>query len=271
MIKTIDFLNDKIRYSDTGAGIPLVLLHGYLESLDIWTGFVEKLPENLRLICPDLPGHGKSATFGGSHGMELLADSVIAVLDHCGADKCFIAGHSMGGYAGLAMLEKYPGRLLGLCLLHSHPFPDTKQVMNNRCREIVLVRQGKKELISRLNIPRAFAPHNLESMKTEVERATAVALTTPDEGIIASLNGMMQRPSREKLLRETALPVLVIAGKHDNYISFENVALKIPLPGNSRFLALENSGHIGFLEEPDKVAEILAGFIRSSFSDLPIH
>jgi pimeloyl-ACP methyl ester carboxylesterase len=268
MIRTVDFLNDRIRYSDAGNGVPLVLLHGYLESLEIWKGFVEKLPGNLRLVCPDLPGHGESAITGEAQGMELIADSVIAVLDHCGVDKCFVAGHSMGGYAGLAMLEKYPGRLLGLCLLHSHPFPDTKQVMNNRCREMVLVRQGKKELISRLNIPRAFASDNLESMKAEVERATAIALMTPGEGIIACLEGMMQRPSREKVLRESALPVLVIAGKHDNYISFENVAMKIPLPGRSQFVSLENSGHMGFLEEPDKVAETLAGFISKYFNYL---
>lgn len=262
MIRTINFLDIEIRYSDTGAGTPVVLLHGYLESLEVWDGFAEKLSENFRVISPDLPGHGKSGTLGEVHSMELLSDSVIAVLDHCRADKCFVAGHSMGGYTGLAMLEKYPGRLSGLCLLHSHPFPDTKQVMNNRCREIVLVNQGKKELISRLNIPKAFASENLEPLKAEVERATGIALMTPGEGIIASLNGMMQRPSREKVLRETELPVMVIAGKHDNYISFENIAKKIPLPGKSRFVALENSGHIGFLEEPDQVVEALAGFIR---------
>jgi pimeloyl-ACP methyl ester carboxylesterase len=261
MISTVDFLNGEIRYSDTGAGNPVLLLHGYLESLEIWDGFAEKLSENFRVICPDLPGHGKSGILDESHSMELLANSVIALLDHCRIDKCFIAGHSMGGYAGLALLEKQSGRLNGICLLHSHPFPDTKKVMNNRCREMVLVRQGKKELISRLNIPRAFGSHNLESMKAEVERATAIALMTPGEGIIACLKGMMQRPSREKVLRETALPVLVIAGKHDNYISFENVAMKIPLPGRSQFVSLENSGHMGFLEEPDKVAETLAGFI----------
>lgn len=263
MIKTTNFGNITVRYSDTGTGIPVVLLHGYLESLDIWDGFAEKLSESFRVICPDLPGHGKSGILGDSHSMESLADSVIAVLDHCQVAKCFIAGHSMGGYTGLAMLEKHAGRLTGLCLFHSHPFPDTKQVMNNRCREIVLVNQGKKELISRLNIPKAFAPDNLDQLKTEVERATNIALMTPGEGIIASLNGMMQRPSREKVLRETDLPVLVIAGKHDNYISFENVAKKIPLPGKSGFVVLEGSGHIGFLEEPEKAVKELAGFINA--------
>ncbi len=262
MIKTIPFQNTQIRYSDTGEGSALVLLHGYLESLEIWNGVKESLQQGFRLICPDLPGHGKSGVADDVHSMELLAESVVSVMDHCGTEKCFIIGHSMGGYAALAFLELYPDRMGGLCLFHSHPFPDTKQVMNNRCREIILVNQGKKELISKINIPRAFAPENLEKLNREVERATSVATATPDDGIIACLNGMMERPSRETLLEKTEKPVLLIAGVHDNYISFEETAKKIGLPCNSRFVALENSGHIGFIEEPEKSALEVKKFIN---------
>ena len=263
MIRTIPFANTEIRFSDNGTGTALVLLHGYLESLEIWNGFAGILEERFRIICPDLPGHGESGIMGEVHSMEKLAESVLAVLDHCGIDKCFIAGHSMGGYSGLAFLELYPERLHGICLLHSHPFPDTRQTMQNRCREIVLVNQGRKELISKINIPKAFAPQNLDLLKSEVERAKEIAISTPDEGIIACLNGMMQRPSREDLLSETTVPVLLVAGKHDNYIPFEEIAKKIRLPEGAGFVALENSGHIGFLEEPEKTAKAVSGFVSA--------
>ena len=261
MIKTIPFSGTGIRFSDEGAGTTVVLLHGYLESLEIWDGFAEELSEKYRVICPDLPGHGKSGILGEVHNMEKLAEGVIAVLDHCGIEKCFIAGHSMGGYSGLAIMEGYSERLNGFCLFHSHPFPDKKQVRNNRCREIILVNQGKKDLISRINIPKAFAPHNINVRNFEIERATKIALSTPDEGIIACLKGMMERPSREKILKETTVPVLVIAGKYDNYISYEGVAKKIPLPEKSEFVTLENSGHIGFLEETEKSVKAISDFI----------
>ncbi len=264
MIKTVVFENIEIKFSDKGSGTTLMLLHGYLESLEIWDGLAEKLSENFRVICPDLPGHGKSGILGEVHTMEKLAEGVLAVLDHCGIEKCFVAGHSMGGYTGLAMLENHSRRLNGLCLFHSHPFPDTKKTMNNRCREIVLVNQGKKELISRINIPKAFARENLESLRSEVQRATQIAIGTPDEGIIACLYGMMQRPSREKVLSKTNIPVLVIAGKHDDYISYDDVATKIPLSENSNFVTLENSGHIGFLEEPEKSLKALSDFVREN-------
>jgi pimeloyl-ACP methyl ester carboxylesterase len=260
MIHTIPFANTNIQFSDNGSGTPLLLLHGYLESLYIWNGFAELLHDNFRVICPDLPGHGKSGVLGEVHGMDKLARGVKAVLDHLGIEKCFITGHSMGGYTGLAFLEYFPERLTGLCLLHSHPFPDTKQTRQNRCREIVLVNQGRKELISKINIPKALASHNTELLGPEVERATSIAISTPNDGIIACLKGMMERPSREKILSETSLPVLVIAGKHDNYIDYENVSKNITLPSRGEFITLENSGHIGFLEEKEKTASAIADF-----------
>ncbi len=264
MIKTISFANTEIRFSDNGTGTAVVLLHGYLESLQIWNGFADILERRFRVICPDLPGHGKSGIIGEVHTMEKLAESVLAVLNHCGIDKCFIAGHSMGGYSGLAFMELNPERLLGICLFHSHPFPDTRQTMQNRCREIVLVRQGRKELISKINIPKAFAPQNAELLKSELEKAKEIAISTPDEGIIACLNGMMARPSREDLLAETEIPVMLIAGKHDNYIPFDDIARKIRLPEGACFVTLENSGHIGFVEEPEKSAEEISGFVISN-------
>jgi pimeloyl-ACP methyl ester carboxylesterase len=264
MIHHIDFEDSEIRYSDRGKGTAVVLLHGYLESLEIWNGFAGLLEDRFRVICPDLPGHGKSGVHGDVHSMDLLAKGVLEVIDNSEIDKCFIVGHSMGGYSGLAFMEHFPDRVSGLCLLHSHPFPDTKKTINNRCREIVLVNQGKKELISKINIPRAFASSNLERLKTEVDRATEIAISTTDGGITACLMGMMERPSRTQLLRETAVPVLFIAGMHDNYIPFEEVASKVELPVNGQFVALENSGHIGFIEEPEKTAGAITAFVENA-------
>ncbi len=74
MYKTIDFNNTTIRFKDEGKGPVIVLLHGYLESLKIWSEFSAELAEHCRVVSIDLPGHGKSGVFGKVHTMELLLE-----------------------------------------------------------------------------------------------------------------------------------------------------------------------------------------------------
>ena len=57
------FNGKKINYKDEGDGIALILLHGYLESIEIWKDFSESLTEHFRVIRIDLPGHGMSELF----------------------------------------------------------------------------------------------------------------------------------------------------------------------------------------------------------------
>ena len=95
MIKYADFKHGKIRYTDSGKGRVVVFLHGFLESLEMWR-YYHNLPKHIRKICIDLPGHGKSDNFGYVHSMELMAESVRAVLKKEQIRKVIIVGHWIG-------------------------------------------------------------------------------------------------------------------------------------------------------------------------------
>ncbi|MBT5425081.1 MAG: alpha/beta fold hydrolase, partial [Bacteroidetes bacterium] len=96
MIQTIDYNKTSIRYSAKGEGVPLVFLHGYLLSLDVWLDFTSELSHDYRVICIDMPGHGESGLPSEISSMELMADVVKKVLDHLRIDSAVIFGHSMG-------------------------------------------------------------------------------------------------------------------------------------------------------------------------------
>ncbi len=262
---TTEFLDGALRYKENGAGEAVLLVHGYLESGEIWSGFSEALEKNYRVVQPDLPGHGGSDVLSTVHTMELLAEAVKTVLDDAGIRKVFMVGHSLGGYVTLAFLELYPERLNGFCLFHAHPVADTPETRWKREREIRLIDEGKKELIYNTNIPNAFADANLKRMGGEISFAKTIAANTPDEGIKAMLRGMMQRPDRTGILEETGLPFLWILGRHDNYIPYEMILEKVQLPKRGRLVTLENSGHQGFMEEPGEALEALSGFIKAIF------
>lgn len=78
-----------------------------------------------RIICIDLLGHGHTGCLGYVHSMELMAETVEAVLKHLKITRSTFIGHSMGGYVALAFAEKNPDALRGLCLMNSTASPDT--------------------------------------------------------------------------------------------------------------------------------------------------
>ena len=78
----LDHKGTPIFYTDKGKGQAIVLLHGFLENSKMWTPFLPELSKNNRVICIDLLGHGQTDCLGYIHTMELMADTVMAVLNH---------------------------------------------------------------------------------------------------------------------------------------------------------------------------------------------
>ena len=265
-MKELNFKGKSIRYDIQGEGEPVFLVHGYLESLEIWESLAGKLADHYRVIRMDLPGHGKSEVIQDIHHMELLAESALAVLKKAGEERCTMIGHSLGGYVTLAFLELFPEKLNGFSLFHSHPFADSEQVRQNRQREINLVKEGKQQEIFKTNVPKLFADENLKALYREVEWAGRIAGSTPGEGIIANLKGMMERPDRSELVRSVEKPFLLIAGRKDKYINYQTVIPQIPLPKKGQLVTLENAGHLGFVEEENRSIQTIHDFMAQTGS-----
>jgi pimeloyl-ACP methyl ester carboxylesterase len=262
---TVKFKNANLHYRDEGNGNTIVLLHGYLESMDIWGSFKDELSRYYRVVTIDLPGHGKSDTVCEIHTMEIMADAVEIVLNYLDIGRAVIIGHSMGGYVTLAFAEIFPEKTVGLGLFHSHGFADSEEKKVNRDREIELVESGKKMQIFKINIPRAFANDNLRRLSDEVKRSGEIALATSEEGIVCALKGMKIRPDRRKILMESVVPVLIIAGKKDNNIPFGIYEQHFNLAPKTDVLILENSGHMGFIEEKEKSLEGILKFLQKIY------
>lgn len=242
-----------------GSKPTIVLLHGYLESLDVWDEFAKLLNPSLRVIAPDLPGHGVSEVKGDVHTMEFLADVVKGALDVLGVGKCIVAGHSMGGYAALAFLRKYPEMLDGLILFHSFTGADSADSLANRQREIGVVLSGKKDLLAG-TVEKGFAAGNRRRFASVIEELRDQAILTEDEGVVALLRGMSERPDSNDMLRASKVPQMFIMGRGDDYITADVAGDMIERNPQAEVVWLENSGHMGFVEEPEKAAEAIIDF-----------
>lgn len=263
MDKYFEYDSGRIHYTDQGEGTVIMLVHGYLETCGIFESFAERLSEKFRVIAVDLPGHGKSESEQRILTTDLMASILAKLIRGLNIKRVFLAGHSLGGYVTLAFAELFPDLLVGYCLLHSHPFPDDDEKLEKRRAEIKLVGEGKKNLFIPFTISKLYATVTLDKFSRAVERSKKIALSIPEETIIAVLKGMMARPDRLSVLESGEIPHLWILGALDNLINCETIQSKVRIPSNSKVVVLQNSGHMGFIEEESLSISVIESFIHN--------
>jgi pimeloyl-ACP methyl ester carboxylesterase len=260
----IKFQKKNIFYTDDGTGKVIVLLHGFTESLKIWTGFAAQLSKKYRVITIDLPGHGKSDSLSAVHSMELMADVVYMVLKKLRIGKCLMVGHSMGGYVTLSFAEKYAKMLKGICLFHSHCFADNSAEQANRSRTVAIVNQDKYSYVAQF-IPSLFPVEVHKKFSNQIERMIQRAAKMDKEGVVAALEGMKIRKDHTELLKNTKLPVLFILGQKDSRAPWPKLWEMIASPAISHTLLLRDNGHMGYLEAPEETLNAIVGFAKKIF------
>jgi len=258
-LKNILYKNTKLSFTDSGEGTAIVLLHGFLENKKMWTEYVTLFSEKYRIITIDLLGHGESDCLGYVHSMEDNAEAVHEVLEHLNIEKAIIVGHSMGGYVGLAFAELYPKNIQKLVLLNSSSKEDSAEKKLNRTRAIKAVKQNYTGFVS-LAIANLFSENNRTRLAKEIEKVKEQALKTPLQGIVASLEGMKIRKDREVILSENRFPVLLILGKKDPVLNYEENISQIE--DTTGELVSFNDGHMSHIENKEELKTILAAFFE---------
>jgi pimeloyl-ACP methyl ester carboxylesterase len=98
-------------YETHGTGRPLILLHGGLGSGEMFGPILPALAANHQVIAPDLQGHGRTADIDRPIDIRLMADDIVALIDHLGLDKPDLVGYSLGGGVAYFTASKYPEKV----------------------------------------------------------------------------------------------------------------------------------------------------------------
>ncbi|GGA70135.1 alpha/beta hydrolase [Flavobacterium palustre] len=258
-MNSILFKNTRISYTDSGKGTAVILLHGFLENQQMWDNYVSVFAKKNRVITIDLLGHGETECLGYVHSMENNADIVHAVLTKLHIRKAIFVGHSMGGYVALAFAEMYPDYIKALVLLNSTSRADSDERKANRDRAIKAVKQSFTNFIS-LSIANLFSEENRERLKDKIETVKNEALKTPLQGIVASLEGMKIRMDREVLLHLTPYPKMLILGKKDPVLNYEENLEQIEETDVQ--LVTFPDGHMSHIENEAELTKVLADFFK---------
>ncbi|MCA0756680.1 alpha/beta hydrolase [Paenibacillus sp. N4] len=261
------FLNNGVQlaYYDShaedgdGIGQTVVLLHGYCGSSAYWEKIAEGLEQSVRIIAPDLRGHGQSsAPEDDVYTMDLFAEDIAQLLIQLQLHNVILLGHSLGGYVTLAFAERYAKKLSGFGLIHSTPLADSDTAKENRDKAVAALEgNGVQAFVDGL-VPKLFAPASLETMPQDVEHAKQIGYGTSLQGAVGTAKGMKERPNRAKAIDDTDLPVLLVAGEHDKVIPSESTFAASN--ASTVKVLLDGAGHMGMVEAPEKLAAAILSF-----------
>jgi 3-oxoadipate enol-lactonase len=252
-----------ISYDDRGNGPAVILIHGFPLSRRIWAPQVEALGKAFRVIAPDLRGFGGSDAPDGPYTMELFADDLVALMDHLGLDTAAVCGMSMGGYVLLNMLDRYPERIRGACLMVTRSGADDEA---GKARRLALAQEVLKsgpqvvaDVFSRI----LFAPGAEDEKPDLVSEVSGIMMGTSSRGLAGGLLAMRERADYSGRLGGFNLPALVVGAEQDKAIPPEESRLLAEALPDARLVMIPSAGHMAGMENPGAVNEALSRFLLS--------
>lgn len=256
---------DDVRFDvlDEGSGCAIVLLHGFPLAKEAWDAQAAALATHARVVRFDLRGLGKSSVPMGPYLMETLASDVAGVLDALRIERAVIAGHSLGGYVGLAFYRLFAERCLGLGLVCSRAGADDPATAAGR--EALATRAEREGIVpvAEAFVSRYFAPAVATERPELLARAHALIAGTNPHGAAAMLRGMAMRVASDDLFAEIDVPVRAIAGARDTIVPLAHMrAIADGVSGAT--LEVLDCGHFPLWELPAAVTASLEALVRDA-------
>ena len=254
----------QMAYTDSGMGRPVVLIHGYPFNRSLWNEQVAELSHSYRVIAPDLRGFGESDASEGPATMDRMAQDVALLLGHLGISRAVIGGLSMGGYVALAFYKQFPSRVRALILADTRAQADTEEGKQTRDEQAEKALAEGMAGIADAMLPKLLTPDTVSKRPEIVKRVRDMMLKTKPEGTAAALRGMAQRDDQTQLLPQISSPALIIVGADDAITPVADSEKMHNAIAGSRFVVLENAGHVSNLERTEEFNQHLLDFLRES-------
>jgi rifampin ADP-ribosylating transferase len=237
-------------------GVPVVLLHAWVDSRRCFEPLMTALPEWIRAFAFDQRGHGAAPKPADGYGLEDFATDVGAFMDAVGLEQAVLVGASSGGYVAQRFAVDSPGRTLGLVLLGSPrslrgPRPEFEVVLGTLEDPIDAdFARGLSEGMVAREVPEAVMAMLCEE-----------SLKVPARVWRAAFDGLLDA---EPPLDTGAIsvPTLIVWGARDPLIPrADQEAMAAEVPG-ARLLVYEDVGHLPVIEAPMQIAAEIAALCR---------
>ena len=243
---------------DVGSGTPLVLVHGFLGSSEMWSPQIKFFKDNFRVIVPALPGFGKSNNIASCDSIECMAKTILSLLEKKEIKSFNLLGHSMGGMIVQEMTKLVNEKVLKLICYGTGPIGNipgrfetidqSREKLKIDGLEITSKRIAKTWFIEEERA-KYFHLCNQAGKQTSIEAA--------DNGLIA-----MKNWNGVKNLKNIKNETLIVWGDQDKAYNFKQVeTLNNNIP-NSNLKIVKGCSHNVHLEKPDEFNMIVTEFLK---------
>lgn len=247
--------------------LPIVLIHGTSASLHTWDTLSNLLKANKKIIRFDLPAFGLTGPNRlNQYNFNFYNQFLDQLLLKLNVTKCIVAGNSLGGSIAWNYAIASPDKVKKLILLDASGYPkkDEKGSLGFKLAAIPVLNQALKHIspisLIRKSLEDAF--YNKALVNEQMVRQYHDLLLR--EGNRAAVLELFQHPMKPDAskIKTIIQPTLIIWGKEDQLISYNNAALFKQDIRDSRVLVLDKVGHIPMEEAPNQVAAAIFEFIK---------
>ena len=263
-MSTADYQGISVHFSDTGTGVPVVLLHAGASSGAQWKGVVPLLGRQYRTIVPDLIGFGQTASWPGPAELTHDAQAGLAstVLNAVGVSSVHVVGHSYGGATALRFAVQDPERIRSLALIEPQVAPILLQAGEQALwqeyrsfaqRFIDLARQGDEELAWVTFIDVRNGPGSWERLPAKT-RTHFLRITNQ---LIDAFASNLCNPTSLDDCRTITVPTLIVCGGATTAPDRRVTQILRDTIPNSEYAVIPDAGHMSPLTHPGEVAKLL--------------
>lgn len=243
----------KTEYTECGEGIPVLLLHGWGSSFDVYKGIIASLKDRCRLVAVNFPGCGQSETMKEPWCLEDYCDFCLEFMEKLNLKDPILIGHSHGGRVVLKLTAEKMVNPPKIVLLDSAGLIPKKN-FKQKCRAksfkaikrvltLPVIKNYSEGLLQKARNHYGSADYNAAP---EVLRKTLVSLVNTDI---------------RDILPNIACPSLLIWGDKDTATPLEDAKTIESLIPDAGLCVLEGTGHYSFCEKPYQAQAILNSFI----------
>ncbi|MDA7704552.1 alpha/beta hydrolase [Candidatus Pelagibacter sp.] len=245
---------------DVGNGIPLVLVHGFLGSSEMWRLQIDFFKKDYRVIVPALPGFGKSNKVNSCNSIECMAKSILTTLEKKKIKHFYLLGHSMGGMIVQEMVKLAGEKILKLICYGTGP----RGNIPGRFETIDVSREKLKTNGLGDTAYRIAKTWFIEEDKSRYfylceEAGKETSIEAADNGLVA-----MKNWDGVKNLQNIKNETLIVWGDQDKAYNFNQVeTLNDNIP-NSNLKIIKGCSHNVHLEKPDEFNTIVSEFLAKN-------